>query len=115
MRDELVVQEAAPSSCRRRSVTVAEGMRRYGYQSEAGTLAVALIEAAAAFDYRLPEVFAGFRRDQNRMPVEYPRPRGRRRGRRLPRCSLRTALGLDVEAGTLRSSADTPPSFGDYA
>jgi glycogen debranching enzyme len=91
---------------------VAEGMRRYGYQREAGTLARALIEAAAAFEYRLPEVFAGFRREQTRMPVEYPTAsRPQAWSAAAPLLALRTALGLDVENGTLGSSAETPPPF----
>jgi glycogen debranching enzyme len=93
---------------------VAEGMRRYGHRSEAERLAAALIEAAGAFDYRLPEVFAGFRRDQNRMPVEYPtasRPQAWSAG--APLLALRTALALDVEDGVLGSGVTTASPFGD--
>ena len=31
-----------------------------------------MVEAAAHFDYRLPEVFAGFARDHTGFPVVYP-------------------------------------------
>ncbi len=81
---------------------VAEGIRRYGYRQEASTLTLALIEAAEAFAYRLPEVFAGFPREQTRMPVECPtasRPQAWAAG--APLLALRTALGLDVVDGTL--------------
>jgi glycogen debranching enzyme len=82
---------------------VAEGMRRYGYREEASHLALMLIQAAEAFEYRLPEVFAGFAREETGEPVEYPtasRPQAWAAG--APLLALRTALGLDVVNGTLR-------------
>jgi glycogen debranching enzyme len=82
---------------------IAEGMRRYGFREEASRLSLALIDAAEGFAYRLPEVFAGFPREQTDMPVEYPtasRPQAWAAG--APLLALRTALGLDVIAGTLR-------------
>ena len=51
---------------------VAEGMRRYGHREQASHLALMLVQAAEAFEYRLPEVFAGFSRDETGAPVEYP-------------------------------------------
>jgi glycogen debranching enzyme len=48
---------------------VAEGLRRYGYREEASRMAVALLEAAEAFDGRLPELFAGFARSETGFPV----------------------------------------------
>ena len=56
-----------------------------------------LIQAADAFEYRLPEVFAGFSRDETGSQVEYPtasRPQAWAAG--APRLALRTALGLDA-------------------
>ena len=50
---------------------IAEGMRRYGYREEASRLAVALLEAAGAFQGRLPELFAGFERSETAFPVRY--------------------------------------------
>jgi len=82
---------------------VAEGLRRYGYREQASHLALMLIQAAEAFDYRLPEVFAGFARDETGAPVEYPtasRPQAWAAG--APLLALRTALGLDVVDGELR-------------
>ena len=38
----------------------AEGLRRNGQDDAAATLAFALLDAAACFDHRLPELFAGF-------------------------------------------------------
>ncbi len=51
---------------------IAAGLRRYGFHEEANRIAVALLEAAPHFDYRLPEVFAGHPRDEEGEPVEYP-------------------------------------------
>jgi len=82
---------------------VAEGMRRYGHREQASHLALMLIQAAEAFEYRLPEVFSGFSRDETGEPVEYPtasRPQAWAAG--APLLALRTALGLDVVDGVLR-------------
>ena len=51
---------------------IAYGLYRYGYQTEAARLASALLDAAACFNYRLPEVFAGYDRSDTNFPVEYP-------------------------------------------
>jgi glycogen debranching enzyme len=54
------------------SSLIAYGLYRYGYQREAARLASALLDAAAYFNYRLPEVFAGYARSDTNFPVEYP-------------------------------------------
>jgi glycogen debranching enzyme len=51
---------------------IAAGLARYGYREEAARVAQAVLEAATYFDYRLPEVFAGYPREQTKFPVEYP-------------------------------------------
>ncbi len=51
---------------------IAAGLARYGRRQEANRLAVALLEAAGHFAFRLPEAFAGYPRSQTRVPVEYP-------------------------------------------
>lgn len=51
---------------------IACGLYRYGYQREAARVASALVDAAAYFFYRLPEVFAGYDRAETDFPVEYP-------------------------------------------
>jgi glycogen debranching enzyme len=82
----------------------AEGMRRYGFRVEAARVCEALLDAAEAFSNQLPEVFAGFRRDEARVPVEYPdalKPQSWAAG--APLLMLRTLLGLDVVGGKLRS------------
>jgi glycogen debranching enzyme len=92
---------------------VAEGMRRYGYREEASHLALMLIQAAEEFEYRLPEVFAGFAREETGEPVEYPtasRPQAWAAG--APLLALRTALGLDVVDGRLRIEPHLSQGWG---
>jgi glycogen debranching enzyme len=92
---------------------VAEGLRRYGYRQQAAALAVNLLEAAAAFDYRLPEVFAGFAREPSCRPVAYPtpsRPQAWAAGAVL--LALRTLLGLDVDDGHLTISGQPVAPVG---
>jgi glycogen debranching enzyme len=48
------------------------GLAQTGRPDGAARILRAMVEAAAHFDYRLPEVFAGFDRDQTRFPVVYP-------------------------------------------
>jgi glycogen debranching enzyme len=87
----------------------AEGMRRYGFRQEAADLAWALMEAATRFEYSLPEVFAGFDRDETSVPVPYPDalvPQAWAAG--APLLGLRTILGLDPVDGKLRSKAVAP-------
>src|SRR5256884_8125393 len=92
---------------------VAEGMRRYGFREEASRLAHGLLDAAAAFGSQLPEVFAGFPRDDSGVPVEYPdalKPQAWAAG--APLLALRTLLGLDVVGGRLRARPLVPKELG---
>jgi glycogen debranching enzyme len=52
---------------------IACGLRRYGFREEATRLASALLDAAPHFDHRLPEVFAGYSKEEVRKPVELPK------------------------------------------
>jgi glycogen debranching enzyme len=82
----------------------AEGMRRYGFAEEAAKLSEALLDATRAFSNQLPEVFAGFARDETDVPIEYPdalKPQSWAAA--APLLALRTLLGLDVVDGQLRS------------
>jgi glycogen debranching enzyme len=51
---------------------IAYGLARYGFREEANRVAEAILESAPYFGYRLPEVFAGYRREETRFPVVYP-------------------------------------------
>jgi len=95
------------------SAICAEGMRRYGLREHAGYVCAAVIEAAVAFEHRLPEVFAGFARDETNIPVPYPdalAPQAWSAG--SPLLALRTLLGLDVLGGRLRSRPRVPKQLG---
>ncbi|HEU0247402.1 MAG TPA: glycogen debranching N-terminal domain-containing protein [Gaiellaceae bacterium] len=75
---------------------IALGLYRYGFRDEANRIAVAMLEAATFFRYRLPEVFAGYRRGRTAFPVEYPTassPQAWATG--TPFVLLRTMLGLE--------------------
>jgi glycogen debranching enzyme len=51
----------------------AAGLKRYGFDRATDRIATALFDVAAgARDYRLPELFCGFDRDQSALPVPYP-------------------------------------------
>jgi glycogen debranching enzyme len=92
---------------------VAAGMRRYGFDDEAAQVAHAMLDAAEAFSSQLPEVFAGFERDDTRMPVEYPEAlRPQAWAAAAPFLLLRTLLGLEVADGKLRSRPHLPPRLG---
>jgi glycogen debranching enzyme len=75
---------------------VAAGLARYGRRLDANRLAVALLEAAGHFAHRLPEAFAGYRRSETAVPVEYPTactPQAWAAG--TPLLLLRVMLGLE--------------------
>ena len=48
------------------------GLVRYGFRQYANRIASDMLTAARHFDYRLPEVFAGYRRGLTPFPVAYP-------------------------------------------
>ena len=50
------------------------GLARHGYAAETRRISRALIEAAGHFDWSLPEVFAGYDRQEAPFPISYPTP-----------------------------------------
>lgn len=91
---------------------IAAGLARYGFREEAVRVVQGLLEAAAFFDHRLPEVFAGYPRERARFPVRYPTsssPQAWSSGAAL--LGLRILLGLepDHRAGTLATAPALPP------
>lgn len=91
---------------------VAEGLRRYGFRDDAGRLAWALFQAAEQFEYRLPEVFAGFERETTVVAVEYPTAsRPQAWAAAAPLLAIRTMLGLDAEDGIISSVPSLPDSI----
>jgi glycogen debranching enzyme len=79
---------------------IAVGLKRYGHPEQASRIFSSIFAAATHFDlYRLPEVFAGFSREQYPEPVHYPvacRPQAWSSGS-LPYL-LESALGLVANA-----------------
>ena len=92
---------------------IAHGLAAYGYRDEALAIGVAMVEAATHFDYRLPEVFAGYPRSLTDFPVEYPtaaRPQAWSTG--TPLLFLRTLLGLEPRDGELTADPALPERIG---
>jgi glycogen debranching enzyme len=95
------------------SAICAEGMRRYGLRAQANRVCAAIIDAAVAFEYRLPELFAGFERDETNIPVPYPDALAPQSwAAAAPLLALRTLLGLDVVDGRLASAPRVPKELG---
>jgi glycogen debranching enzyme len=87
------------------------GLCRSGRAADVERIAATLLEAARFFDWSLPEVFAGFRRDETPFPIAYPtaaRPQAWAAG--TPVLLLRLLLGLepDPAAGVLRAAPTAP-------
>jgi glycogen debranching enzyme len=92
---------------------IAAGLVRYGYREEAARIAMAILDAATYFRYRLPEVFAGYPRDLTNFPVEYPTassPQAWATG--TPLLLLRAILGLEPDGDELRVGPVLPDRIG---
>jgi glycogen debranching enzyme len=95
---------------------IAAGLRRYGYDDEAATLAFAILEAAQYFLGRLPETFAGYERSLTDYPVEYPTacsPQAWATG--APLFLLRILLGIEVRNGAIEQHPVLPEGIGELA
>lgn len=92
---------------------IAEGLRRYGFRKEASRIAMGIIESSPYFNYRLPEAFAGYPRQETGFPVEYPTscsPQAWSTG--APLLMLRTLLGLDAAGDRLLMDPAIPAGIG---
>ena len=93
------------------------GLARHGYTAEARRIARALIEAAGHFDWSLPEVFAGYARDETPFPIAYPtaaRPQAWAAG--TPILLVRVLLGIEPDRERQRlvsTVSDELPSWLD--
>jgi glycogen debranching enzyme len=91
------------------TMLIADGLRRHGYREEATRLAFAMLEAAEQFGHRLPEVFAGFSRDETCIPVAYPTASCPQAwAAAAPLLALRVLLGLEPEGDSLRVNPRLP-------
>ena len=81
---------------------IAAGLKRYGFEDESNLLVGHVFQAAQHFaDYRLPELFCGFDREQSPVPVPYPvacSPQAWAAGASF--LFLETMLGLRAHAGS---------------
>jgi glycogen debranching enzyme len=92
----------------------AHGLARYGFAKEAGVVGRALLDAAAATGGRLPELFAGFSRDDYPEPVAYPTSCSPQAwASAAPLLVLRALLGLEVDVplGTVSVSPGLPAAM----
>ena len=93
------------------------GLARHGYVEGARRIGRALIEAAGHFDWSLPEVFAGYARDETPFPIAYPtaaRPQAWAAG--TPILLVRVLLGIEPDRARQRlvsTVEDELPSWLD--
>jgi glycogen debranching enzyme len=92
---------------------IAWGLRRYGFKEEAAEIAAGILNAAAFFDGRLPEAFAGYDRHDTNHPVRYPTacsPQAWSTG--APLLLLRTMLGMEPVGDRLVVDPALPAGMG---
>ena len=93
------------------------GLARHGYTGEARRIGRALVEAAAHFNWSLPEVFAGYTRHETPFPIAYPtaaRPQAWAAG--TPILLVRVLLGIEPDRERQRlvsTVTDELPSWLD--
>jgi glycogen debranching enzyme len=91
------------------------GLTRSGHLASAAVLADGLLEAASAFDWRLPELFSGHARTEVPWPSPYPpscRPQAWATAAAGALVQASLGLDVDVPAGTVRvSPARLHPPF----
>ena len=95
---------------------VAWGLARIGRHRDVQRITHTMVEAAAFFDYRLPEVFAGFPRERTRFPVVYPTASSPQAwAAATPVLLVQILLGLapDRSERVLRSDATGLPGWAD--
>ncbi|WP_329106111.1 amylo-alpha-1,6-glucosidase [Micromonospora sp. NBC_01699] len=92
---------------------IALGLRRYGFDAEAGRITQAIIDASQYFDGRLPQLFAGYDRGLTKYPVQYPTtwsPHAWSAG--TPLMLIRVLLGLEPHDDHLVVDPALPEGMG---
>jgi glycogen debranching enzyme len=95
---------------------IVAGLRRYGHAEHAARIAFALLEASTYFDWRLPEVFAGYPRELTHFPVEYPTassPQAWATG--TPLLLMTVMLGLEPTPTRLITDPVLPPEISELS
>ncbi|MHB1538166.1 MAG: amylo-alpha-1,6-glucosidase [Solirubrobacteraceae bacterium] len=93
---------------------IAAGLAHYGYREEASIIAAAMLRAAPYFEYRLPEVFAGYPASLTSVPVAFPtasRPQAWAAGTPL----LLLSTLLDLKPGSGDAEVELPGQSGYVA
>ncbi len=93
---------------------IAAGLARYGHREAAGTIAASILRAAPYFEYRLPEVFAGYPAAVTTVPVAFPtasRPQAWAAGTPL----LLLSTLLDLQPGCIDADVELPGGAGHVA
>ncbi len=92
---------------------IAAGLARYGLREEANRIASAMLAASGYTEFRLPEVFAGYSKDEAPFPVRYPTassPQAWATG--APFLWFRLALGLEPRDGEMVIDPLVPQDLG---
>ncbi|MBF6213344.1 amylo-alpha-1,6-glucosidase [Nocardia puris] len=90
----------------------AAGLARYGFTAHAARVAEAVLDAAAHFDHRLPELFCGFDRSEFDAPVPYPTSCSPQAwAAAAPLLFLRALLRLEPEADGVRVAPAVPDRY----
>jgi glycogen debranching enzyme len=85
------------------------GLARYGHLEAAHGVVLGLLDAAGGFGGRIPELFAGFPRDDFPVPVPYPAACAPQAwAAAAPVLLLRTLLGLEPSPEGLRCRPSVP-------
>jgi len=94
---------------------IALGLARYGRHDEARRIARRMVDVAAQLEHQLPEVFAGFSRDDSGVPIVYPtatKPQAWASGTTIALLVLLLGLEPDRREDALTSTAPLPlPSW----
>jgi glycogen debranching enzyme len=94
---------------------VIRGLQRSGQASRAASLAVQLLSAAPAFDYRLPELFSGYGVEETSSPLPYPascRPQAWSAAAAVSLLVAFLGLAVDVPARTVTLAPPRPSPVG---
>lgn len=92
---------------------IAWGLRRYGYQEEAGAIAQGILDAAQYYQGRLPNAFGGYERALTKYPVGFVAANGPQAwSAGAPLLLIRALLGLEPEAGHLLVDPALPRGMG---
>jgi glycogen debranching enzyme len=92
---------------------ISAGLHRYGFRDEANRIALSMLEAASFTEFRLPEVFAGYRRAESGFPVRYPTASSPQAwASAAPFLWLRVMLGIQPRDGKLECDPRLPARCG---